>query len=463
MHYVIFLMRHGYVPYRDITEINLPGSYLMEWVGMKFFGSGDVGWRCYDVFLTAISAICAWYLTRLRGRTASYCAATLIVIYHLGRGVFEAGQRDFEMSVLLMIGFVAFFSSLTARRAWRMSVFGACCGVAVAIKPFVAIVPLLAMAAMYAEMRRVRRQGVRLPTFASYLSWAIGGASVPAAALIGYLWWNHLFREFYELVSEIALYHRSVGNEPWSLRLTSWLLYHFLSLLLVGFYAGLRLWPQWEWEEKIIAGLAVFGLASYVYQGKGWTYHAAMAWSFLLIWIVRMAAGWLKQTQSANASAGAWASLIVALALLIPALYIPVSTYRHQPKENIWENTLASDLNRLGGPELSGHIQCLDWSAGCIGTLYEQSWLPATGFFYDYLLFPQPAAAITDMEQKRFLRMMQVAPPRVIVLSNMDWPVFTGFRKLERWPAFHDWLDLHYRLLIERPFNDRSYRIYVLK
>jgi len=462
IHYVVFLMRHGYVPYRDIIEINLPGSYLMEWVGMKFFGPGRVGWRCYDLFLTAISAICAGRMARPRGRAAAYGAAALLVIYHLGRGISEAGQRDFEMSGLLMIGIVAFFSSLTARRSWRMVVFGVCCGLAAGIKPFVILVPLMALVALYLKTRREGARIVLSPTFTSYAGWAIAGGLLPAAALVGFLWSNHLWREFHELVTGIALYHRGIGNEPWSHRFISWLPWHFAPLLLVGFYASLRLWPHWEWEEVFIAGLAVFGIATYFYQGKGWAYHVAMGWSFLLIWIVRMTAGWLQQIDTGKNWASARGTLVVAVAVLIAVVYTPVSAYRHQSKEkSIWENTLTADLNDLGGANLSGHIQCLDWNAGCIAVLYEQRWLPATGFIYDYFLFPQSPASITELEQKRFLGLMEGAPPKVIVLSDMDWPVFTRFRKLERWPAFRDWLDANYRLTVERQINDRAYRIYV--
>jgi hypothetical protein len=461
IHYVVFLMRHGYVPYRDIVEINLPGSYLMEWVGMKFFGPGNIGWRFYDLFLTAISAVAAWRIARPRGQRASFAAAALVVLYHLGRGDSEAGQRDFEMTVLLMIGFAAFFSSVRVKRSWLMAVFGACCGLAVGIKPFVILLPFVAMAVLYFEMRAEKENISRPPGFAAYLAWAMTGALLPAAALAGFLWRNHLWREFYQQVSVIALYHRGVGNEPWSVLCVSWLQWFFAPLVLVGLYAGWRLWPQWDWEEKIIAGLAAFGLATYIYQGKGWTYHAALLWAFLLIGIVRMVAGWIDLPQQMKSWRGAFAASTVALTVLLPATYIPISAHRHPPREDVWVDTLTADLNDLGGAANSGRIQCLDWNAGCIDALYTQRWLPATGFIYDYFLFPPSETPTAELEQARFLGMVQAAPPRVIVLSSLDWPVFTGFRKLDRWPVFRDWLNEHYRLTVERQINDRAYRIYV--
>src|SRR3954470_12965543 len=49
-HYAVFLMQHGWAPYRQITDINLPGCYLSEFVGMTLFGTSDFGFRLYDYF-----------------------------------------------------------------------------------------------------------------------------------------------------------------------------------------------------------------------------------------------------------------------------------------------------------------------------------------------------------------------------------------------------------------------------
>ena len=43
MHYVAFLIDHGKVPYRDIVDVNLPGTYALE-SGRQFMGSARAGW-----------------------------------------------------------------------------------------------------------------------------------------------------------------------------------------------------------------------------------------------------------------------------------------------------------------------------------------------------------------------------------------------------------------------------------
>ena len=54
MHYVVFLMRHGMQPYRNIIDMNLPGSYLMEGAAISAFGRDSIGCRLYDLTLLAV-------------------------------------------------------------------------------------------------------------------------------------------------------------------------------------------------------------------------------------------------------------------------------------------------------------------------------------------------------------------------------------------------------------------------
>ena len=163
----------------------------------------------------------------------------------------------------------------------------------------------------------------------------------------------------------------------------------------------------------------------------------------------------------------------LALAILVPSVYLPVTLARHIQRDNDpVRNLMISDIQNLNDGSLSGHVQCLDWNSGCIGALYNLRLLPSTGFIYDFYLFPSKPAPITAELQSRFLAQVESAPPRMIILTSHDWPTLAqGFEKLDRWPAFHSWLDANYRLATERhhpdiingkPF-DRAYRIYVLR
>src|SRR5580704_10601645 len=56
IHYIAFLIEHGKAPYRDLHEMSMPGSYLIEMAAMKVFGEGAVAWRCFDLLLLAVAA-----------------------------------------------------------------------------------------------------------------------------------------------------------------------------------------------------------------------------------------------------------------------------------------------------------------------------------------------------------------------------------------------------------------------
>jgi hypothetical protein len=339
-----------------------------------------------------------------------------------------------------------------------MAVFAACCGFAAGIKPVVAPLPFLLLAAAWLELRRADRRRV-----APWMAWSVVGAAVPTLAIAGFLQYNHVWEAFYETLMRLDMYHRSHANlsiGEMARTLGQWCFY---PLWAVGIYGSARLWPTWEWEEKLLLGTAGFGLAAYFYQGKGWSYQAAFFAQFFLLWLVRMAAGWLRRGAPRGLLSNVWVTAAVSVALLLPALYVPVTTYRHQPGPSVWEESLTRDLNAQGSAALNGRVQCLDWNDGCIGILYAQRLLPATGDIYDFYLFPADPAPITDLEQQRFLAQVQARPPRVIVLTSYDWISFQGFRKLDRWPEFREWLEKNYTMAAERHPDDRAYRLYVLR
>src|SRR5262247_1489016 len=49
MHYIAWRLGHGAVPYRDLFDMNFPGTYAIHLVALRAFGSGDAGWRAFDL------------------------------------------------------------------------------------------------------------------------------------------------------------------------------------------------------------------------------------------------------------------------------------------------------------------------------------------------------------------------------------------------------------------------------
>ena len=103
LHYVNFLTDHGFAPYREIGDMNMPGAYWMERFGMVVFGAGDLGFRVYDLFLmvamTGAMVAIAWPYDWLAG----LFAGVLFAAIHAADGPKGAGQRDAVMAVLMAV------------------------------------------------------------------------------------------------------------------------------------------------------------------------------------------------------------------------------------------------------------------------------------------------------------------------------------------------------------------------
>src|ERR1700739_2817294 len=134
LHYLCFLMDHGFAPYRDLLEINMPGIYLVNWSVMHTLGAGSGAWRAFDFALLGISAWAMIAIARPYDWLAGFFGATLFILYHGRDGAGQEGQRDFIIAVLLLCAYAFLFHAFRSRRKWPMFAFGVCGGIAAAIK-----------------------------------------------------------------------------------------------------------------------------------------------------------------------------------------------------------------------------------------------------------------------------------------------------------------------------------------
>ena len=131
-------------------------------------------------------------------------------------------------------------------------------------------------------------------------------------------------------------------------------------------------------------------------------------------------------------------------------------------------DSLAADLNHLGGRELSGHVQCIYMPADCDDALYRLRLVQSTGLFYDYLIFGSAQQQVIRDARQQFWQQFQKNPPQVVVVGSGLYPDGFGYGKLASWPLFQQELATHYFLYDDRWFppaesGQRAYRIYVEK
>jgi hypothetical protein len=67
-HYGNFLIAHGFAPYREIIDMNMPGAYLIDGWAIKVFICGDLAWRIFD--FTLLGTLCLAMLAIARRRVS---------------------------------------------------------------------------------------------------------------------------------------------------------------------------------------------------------------------------------------------------------------------------------------------------------------------------------------------------------------------------------------------------------
>ena len=454
MHYVVFLMDHGWRPWADIIDINMPGSYMVEWFAIHVFGGGNVAWRLFDIATIAVVIASATAIAPREDRWAGFMGGAATALFHLSNGPIDVGERDWFLMMFLLTATAFYISALRQQRPALMFFFAAPAFFAAAIKPPAVIYPCALLVLAYFLLRR------RNSNISSYLRSTIAGALVPTLLVAGFLYRYQNLQAFLTVARGLVPFYASHGNHSLAvlLRVAFTPSVPVLAALAAVLAYAIRTGRRWDLQVLIIG--FVFGAFLYLIQGKGWQYHKETMFAFLLIWIS-------IQFSIAMRTLGQWrvpGAVGFALLCLLMGRYV---TYVHQAKVDLLGTpAMQASLQELGGPRLSGNVQCVEMVSGCIHALYNLKLLPSNGFIFDSFLFaPSPSPAI-EVLRSRFIADMSHKVPAVVIVAESEWnDGISSFDRIEQWPAFGDFLRQHYHLESQHDDGGRitlgSYRVYL--
>jgi hypothetical protein len=457
MHYIVLLMDHGKVPYRDIYDINMPGAYLTERWAIAIFGGGDLGWRFYEFTLLGAMNLAMIVIARPYDWLAGLFAGVLFDLQIGSLGPWQAAERDEVMTVLIFIAYAFLFTAIRKNRPAPMLAYGFAMGLAILIKPTVLPFALCLLLFPFFVLRRQGKSPV------AHLLFALAGLAIALGILLDFLLPHHAFGPFFSTLSRLVPYYSSLAHPTrWVLIRRSlpqaFLIYMPLTILLAVASPRRANWEIWA----VRAGF-LFGGISYFIQGKGYDYHRIGFLSFGLLWIGLELTAALKQPN--------WRRNVAVAGMSFGLFMVPLNARKmHQCHDlNAAVPVLRRDLALLGGDRLQGNVQCLDMVGGCFSALYRSNLVGSTGFTGDSTFFGPNDGVVVPYYRKMLWDELHANPPAVIILSN-EWyqqSAYT-FDKLNAWPQFRDYLNSAYRLdATQGPFVLYGYsmyfRIYVLK
>ncbi len=433
LRYVVFLLKSGYAPYSQIIDINLPGSYFLEAAAMHVLGSGAIGLRLYDGALSVVICACAVILSKhgFRARACALVGALLIVLIHLRDGVVQAGQRDYAILAVVLLGYVLLLRGPFATRPAGSWLFGLMVGCAVTIKPTILLLVLLPLYASFLRHQQARDAAKRF-------SGVFVASLLPIAGMFFWLHTWHAIPAFFSAMQIARRSHSGLAHKT-----PSFLLAHSIQpatlLLLLGI--GLLALRQFKVddESKLLLFGAAAGLGSFILQGKGFPYQRYPFLGLIVVVIFGLVADELG-SQPLNRVLAA-AALALSCFWWVPRFALEVSRYdRVEPFQDSLAHTLAA---LHAGP---GDVQCLDTVGGCVNVLYDQHLVQSTGYLYDCYAYAGPADARTTYRQS-LLSAVEAARPRYIVLTSefsldsQGWP-----QRINEWAAMREYLGKNYVL-----------------
>ena len=442
MHYVNFLVSRGFQPYRDISDNNLPGAYMTEWVAVHLFGVGDLAWRWYEFCLLGSLTAALAVLAKPVDWMAGLFAGLTFVLLHGTEGPGFAGERELLMSALVLAGLAWLCTAVRRHQPFWMLPMGFAVSFAASIKPTIAPLFFLYLATACVVLRR-RRLPVGAP-----VAWAVLGGSIAVAVNVAYLTLHHAWHDFSTVQRLTTLAYANLANAGW-LRLT---LYFLSNRLVLPFLAaGLALallQRRWDWERWLLLATALVGLLSYYQQRKPFVHHLYLYLlaALLLVWLEATRA-WREQTRLR------WVA--TACALYTALILVPLTVRHIRRVKPASDLTLAMmrDLRTLGGPaRLQGRVQCLDMVFGCLNALYHEGIVGNTGSTGDLLIFHPAVNPAVERERTRWWTAQQQHPPDLLFMTNEYFQGSNTYAKVENWPAYAQLIGSQYTLIAERAF-----------
>lgn len=452
LHYLAWLISQGFAPYRDFLDMNLPGTYFIHLAAVEIFGRGDLAWRLFDLGWLCLACGAAAALAWRYGIVAVVLGTSFVGLYHLSQGAADMGQREYLIAVLLLWAVWA-LDRFHARgfRRWLI-LAGALVGVAVSVKATAALFFVQCAALLAYFGARGWRDMLR-----RWLDFGVGFAVLPTLCAL-YLYLAGAFPAFVDDYAPYIRVYARVGAADVSDMIANFLIWNLPLTPLLAFAGIFLVIVRWrgrmDFTQHALLQGAVFGVAVFVVQGKGWQYHLYPFFFFAAVFSA-ICAGLLITGAAAALRRAVLALFAISTLVAAPWLAAAAIGDRH-PRE--MQTRMQDDLRAIVAQRGSMQIQVLDTTWGGVEALYRLGIVQPTPFIYDWQFFAPIAAPIAVRFKQRFLTQLAASPPGAFVITAESWPLEKqGYERIDAWNEFAGFLAARYVLAVERA----GYRIYV--
>ena len=133
--YIARKILDGFVPYRDIFDMNMPGIYWIHMLTLIIFGKSNLGFRIIDLFFLVITLFSGGKILKSFGIISIAIFIVTFAGIHLSGGEVAMGERDFFMTACLSVSVYLYLKAFDKLSYLNFFLSGLFLGYATCIKP----------------------------------------------------------------------------------------------------------------------------------------------------------------------------------------------------------------------------------------------------------------------------------------------------------------------------------------
>ena len=465
LHYAAFLMdKYDAVPYRDIFETSMPGTFAFHYTVGKLFGYGDFAFRCVDIGLLC-GLLVATYLFMVRfGRLVAFSSSVIFGLVYFAQGQSMSLQRDYIGIIPVALALLCIpRRESSSVGSWRVFLAGFFFGLSALVKPHLCIaLPVILWAILVLRWKSRPRfrvfinammccaAGLLIPLATATL-WLAAKSALPHFALI-------LF-DYLPLHSAMTGWHENISG----IHRVFYLIESTLTLGGYGILTVVAVWgvsavlAQTDWRRLQIQSVSVITLLSCLILYAIYTTVAGKFWSY----------HWMPFAYFCSISAGLClfsfspssfryfpqvlqvASLFIALTIQLQLPRYALSVYwditsgveAHAPKGGRVDEIAKQLKARLHHGDT---VQPLDWTGGSIHAMLLSEARLATKFMYDYHFYHHVSTPLIKALRSEFIDQLQTSRPKFIVAVEEGKPWVSGLDSTRSFPELEELMNRHY-------------------
>jgi hypothetical protein len=482
--YIGFLIdRFGLIPYRDIFEYNMPGTYFACLLVGRLTGFSVLGVRLLDYILLVVIIFLGWLWMRKLSGWAGLFGGVAWGLAYFALGPTSMMQREYMMMIPVLSGFAAYANIPTHRKVLRFVVTGLFLGISSTIKPhaFIGLAPILILEWITFQAEQIIPLKQKLFQFLRQTAlWLIIGFLVPWAVVFIYLGVNGALPQFFDIVfhylplfASMDYNHRVVGTASRIFGLAI----NFLKMggnqiwvapAIMGVYL-VQLAPDLSPAKKNHGTLLLLMILAYLiypcFSGQFFSQH----WFPFAFFLMQAAFLCLVVKAEATRAIFRWLPagvlIICSLALTRPDtlsnIYLLAASRQlpaaNNPKEGRVDEMAVFLETRLRPGDT---VQPIDWVGGAIHAMLINRVKIATPFIYDEYFYHDLNVPYTQNLRNRFVGDLKAAMPRFIIEVYDDGPLTepSGLNTSRDFPELRAFLSEYYFIAQE----GQGYRIYEL-